>query len=83
MAARRQWRWKDDPETVADETPFGILFELRDGLVYRWRQNFASIIEAMRRSEYAGRMAEAPSTEAVSSRIAEIREQLTLLADYL
>ncbi len=47
VAARRQWRWKDDPETVADETPFGILFELRDGLVYRWRQNFASIIEAI------------------------------------
>jgi len=28
-------------------------------------------------------MAEAPSTEAVSSRIAEIRQGLTLLADYL
>jgi len=28
-------------------------------------------------------MAEAPSTEAVSERIAEIREGLTLLADYL
>lgn len=28
-------------------------------------------------------MAEAPSKEAVSARIAEIREGLTLLADYL
>jgi hypothetical protein len=47
IAARRQWRWKDDPDTVADEAPFGILLEVRDGLVYRWRQNFPSIIDAI------------------------------------
>jgi limonene-1,2-epoxide hydrolase len=47
LAARRQWRWKEDPDTVADEAPFGVLFELRDGRVYRWRQNFPSIIDAV------------------------------------
>lgn len=47
VAARRQWRWKEDPDTVADEAPFGVLFELRDGRVYRWRQNFASIVDAI------------------------------------
>ncbi len=45
--ARRQWRWKEDPDTVADESRFGALFELRGGLVYRWRQDFASIIDAI------------------------------------
>jgi hypothetical protein len=47
LAARRQWRWKDDPDVVADESPFGILLEFRGGLVYRWRQNFPSIIDAI------------------------------------
>ena len=47
VAARRQWRWKEDPDEVADESPFGVLFELRDGKVYRWRQNFPSIIDAI------------------------------------
>jgi hypothetical protein len=47
VAARRQWRWKEEPDKVADEAPFGVLFEFRDGLVYRWRQNFASIIDAV------------------------------------
>ena len=46
-AARRQWRWKEDPDEVADESPFGVLFELRDGKIYRWRQNFPSIIDAI------------------------------------
>jgi hypothetical protein len=45
--ARRQWRWKEGPETVADESRFGVLFELRDGRVYRWRQDFPSIIDAI------------------------------------
>ena len=44
--ARRQWWWKEDDE-LADEHGFGVLFELRDGKVYRWRQNFASMIEAL------------------------------------
>ena len=47
VAARRQWRWKEHPDDVADEAQFGVLFELRDGLVYRWRQNFPSIVEAI------------------------------------
>jgi hypothetical protein len=52
LAARRQWRWKEDPDTVADEAPFGVLFELRDGRVYRWRQNFPSIIDAVEAIEW-------------------------------
>lgn len=44
--ARRQWRWKGSDE-VADEARFGILFEFRDGLVYRWRQDFPSVIDAI------------------------------------
>ncbi len=46
VAARRQWRWREQDE-VADEAGFGVLFELRDGRVYRWRQDFASIVEAI------------------------------------
>jgi ketosteroid isomerase-like protein len=44
--ARRQWRWKDGDE-LADEARFGVLLEFRDGKVYRWRQNFPSIIDAI------------------------------------
>ncbi len=46
VAARRQWRWTDGDE-VADEAPFGVLFELRDGKIYRWRQDFDSIVDAI------------------------------------
>lgn len=49
--ARRQWRWKEGEDKheneLADESRFGVLFELRDGLIYRWRQDFASIIDAI------------------------------------
>ena len=44
--ARRVWIWHEDGE-VAAEDRFGALFELRDGLVYRWNQDFASIIDAI------------------------------------
>ena len=47
VAARRQWRWIDDPDELADEHPFGVLFELRDRRVRRWRQNFGSIVDAI------------------------------------
>ena len=47
VAARRQWRWADDPDELADEHPFGVLFELRDGRVLRWRQDFDSIVDAI------------------------------------
>jgi hypothetical protein len=47
IAARRQWRWKDDPDEVADEAPFGVLLDFRDGKIIRWRQNFPSIVEAI------------------------------------
>ena len=46
VAARRQWRWAEGDE-LADEAPFGVLFELRDGKVYRWRQDFDSIVDAI------------------------------------
>ena len=46
VAARRQWRWRDQDE-LAEESGFGVLFELRDGRVYRWRQDFATIVEAI------------------------------------
>jgi limonene-1,2-epoxide hydrolase len=47
VAARRQWRWVDDPGELADEHPFGVLFELEDGRVARWRQDFDSIVDAI------------------------------------
>jgi limonene-1,2-epoxide hydrolase len=46
VAARRQWRWREGDE-LADEAPFGVLFELRDGKVYRWRQDFESVVDAI------------------------------------
>ena len=46
VAARRQWRWAEGDE-LADEAPFGALFELRDGRVSRWRQDFDSIVDAI------------------------------------
>ena len=46
VAARRQWLWREGDE-LADEAPFGALLELRDGRVYRWRQDFPSIVEAI------------------------------------
>ena len=46
VGARRQWRW-DREDEVADESPFGVLLELRDGKIYRWRQDFASMIDAI------------------------------------
>jgi hypothetical protein len=44
--ARRLWCWRENGE-VAAEDRFGALFELRDGRIYRWRQDFASIIDAI------------------------------------
>ena len=46
VGARRQWRWSEGDE-LADESPFASLFELRDGKVYRWRQDFDSIVDAI------------------------------------
>jgi len=46
VAARRQWRWRESDE-LADEAGFGVLFELRDGRVYRWRQDFETIVDAI------------------------------------
>jgi limonene-1,2-epoxide hydrolase len=46
LGARRQWRWRENDE-LADEEPFGVLLELRDGKVYRWRQDFDSLVDAI------------------------------------
>ena len=46
VGARRQWRWREGDE-LADEAPFASLFELRGGKVYRWRQDFDSIVDAL------------------------------------
>jgi hypothetical protein len=44
--ARRQWLWKENGEMGAEDR-FGALFEFRDGLVYRWHQEYPSIIDAI------------------------------------
>jgi hypothetical protein len=44
--ARREWRWKEDDELAAEDR-FGALFEFRDGAIVGWRQDFASIIDAI------------------------------------
>lgn len=44
--ARRQWLWKEDGELGAEDR-FGVLLEFRDGLVYRWHQEYPTIIEAI------------------------------------
>ena len=44
--ARRQWRWREGDE-LADEARFGALFEIRDGKIVGWNQNFASIVDAI------------------------------------
>ena len=44
--ARRQWLWKENGEMGAEDR-FGVLFEFRDGLVYRWHQEYPSIIDAI------------------------------------
>jgi hypothetical protein len=44
--ARRQWVWKENGDVGAEDR-FGALFELRDGLVYRWHQEYPTIIEAI------------------------------------
>ncbi len=46
LGARRQWRWRENDE-LADEAPFGVLLELRDGKVCRWRQDFDSLVDAI------------------------------------
>ena len=74
--ARRQWRWKETDE-LADESPLRrpAPSSATAASTAGGRTSPRSSRRSTR-SEYAGRMAEAPSTEAVSSRIAEIREQL-------
>ena len=46
VGARRLWRWAETGE-VGDEQPFGCLFRVREGKVYRWDQTHASLADAI------------------------------------
>lgn len=46
VQARRLWHWRENDE-LADEAEFGGLYRFRDGKVWRWRQDFPSIVEAI------------------------------------
>ena len=46
VQARRLWHWLEDGE-LADEAGFGALLRFRDGRVWRWRQDYPSIVEAI------------------------------------
>jgi hypothetical protein len=46
VQARRVWHWREGDE-VADVARFGALFRFRDGRVWRWRQDYPSIVEAI------------------------------------
>jgi limonene-1,2-epoxide hydrolase len=46
VGARRLWRWTETGE-LADEQPFGVLFQVRDGKVIDWNQTFGSITDAI------------------------------------
>jgi limonene-1,2-epoxide hydrolase len=46
IQARRLWHWRENDE-LADAAGFGGLFRFRDGRVWRWRQDYASIVEAI------------------------------------
>ena len=86
--ARRQWCWKESGE-VATRTASASCSSSATGASTAGARTSPRSSTRSRRSRPSerlsrlGGMAEAPSTEAVSARIAEIREGLTLLADYL
>lgn len=46
VQARRMWHWREDGQLALDDG-FGALFRFRNGLVWRWRQDFPSIVEAI------------------------------------
>jgi hypothetical protein len=47
VGARRLWTWAESGD-VADEQPFGVLFEIREGKVAGWDQTFGSLADAIR-----------------------------------
>ena len=46
VGARRLWSWAETDE-LADEHPFGVLFQVRDGKVIDWNQTFSSLADAI------------------------------------
>lgn len=46
VQARRRWHWRETDELALEEG-FGGLFRFRDGKVWRWRQTFPSLEEAL------------------------------------
>ena len=88
---RRVWRWDEDGSHASTDE-LAWYFELHDHRVRSWRP-----FEDRRAALHAGGfdhgrrslgkplsgMADAAQTESVPARLAEIRDQLKLLADYL
>ena len=79
---RQQWWWAETEE-LAEDNEVAAMFTFKDGpdlplaAVHRPRRG------AARGRDNARAMAETVSSENVSARLAEIRGQLKLLADYL
>jgi len=46
VGARRLWSWAESGDP-ADEQPFGVLFQVRDGKVIDWNQTFGSLADAI------------------------------------
>ncbi len=46
VGARRLWSWAETGD-LADEQPFGVLFQVRDGKVIDWNQTFGSLADAI------------------------------------
>jgi hypothetical protein len=46
VGARRLWTWSETGE-LADEQPFGVLFQIRDGKVIDWNQTYGSLTDAI------------------------------------
>ena len=46
VGARRLWSWAETGD-LADEQPFGVLFEVSDGKVIDWNQTYSSFADAL------------------------------------
>ncbi|HYH62419.1 MAG TPA: nuclear transport factor 2 family protein [Solirubrobacterales bacterium] len=46
VGARRLWNWAETGE-LADEQPFGVLFQVRDGKVLDWDQTHGALADAI------------------------------------
>ena len=84
----RRWHWDDDAASSAGEDEMAWLFELRDQRDPLAGAPSRTASEALRggRVHATGnlrRMADAAQKESVAPRIAAVREQLSLLSDYL